>query len=241
MIRRRRIAGVAAVLLALLAPGAQAASPYARATLERCDRDLREAVFEGRVQSHRRAVKMQLRFTLQAQTRESRRWRKINAEGFGQWITAPAGVARYTYVKTVQELLAPAGYRTVVHFRWRDARGRLVRSERATSPVCRQPDPRPDLALRVVRHAPDGYVAVVANRGHEFSGAFEVSFVVGGEPLGTQTHLGLAPGESATLVQPGPPCRPGALIEAIVDPGAEIDEANEENDALSAACGRLHS
>jgi subtilase family serine protease len=90
--------------------------------------------------------------------------------------------------------------------------------------------------VRTVRVAPDGYVAVVVNRGHEFSGAFEVSFVSGGEPLGTQSHLGLAPGESAVVVQAGPPCRRGDLLEAIVDPGARIDEADEENDSLSIAC-----
>ena len=137
---------VALVLFALLVPGnAQAASPYAKATVARCDRDLNEAMFSGRVSAYRRSAKMQMRFTLQALTPDEPSWRKVDALGFGEWITVPSGFKKYTYDKTVQGLLAPASYRAVVHFRWRDARGKLIRSERAVSGVCRQPDSRPDL------------------------------------------------------------------------------------------------
>ena len=70
---------------------AQAASPYAKASVARCDRDLNEAVFAGRVMAYRRSPKMQMRFTLQALTPDDPRWRKIDTPGFGEWITAPAG------------------------------------------------------------------------------------------------------------------------------------------------------
>ena len=124
MVRWRRIIGASAVLFVLLVPGAQArTSPYAKATLVSCDREAREAVFEGRVLSYRKAAKMQLRFTLQALTPDETRWRKIDADGFGTWITVPPAFAKYTYDKTVQDLLAPANYRAVVDFRWRDRSG----------------------------------------------------------------------------------------------------------------------
>ena len=71
-----------------------------------------------------------------------------------------------------QDLLAPASYRAVVDFRWRDARGKTMRTERAISPVCKQPDPRPDLVVRSVRATRTGPTsASVFNRGREAAGA----------------------------------------------------------------------
>jgi hypothetical protein len=149
-----------AVGLAWFAPGAQASSPVARAALVSCDKDAREAVFQGRVASVRSSARMQMRFTLQVNAPGEKRWRRVDAPGFGEWITAPPSLRRYTYDKTVQDLLAPANYRAVVNFRWRNGHGKVVRSERATSPVCRQPDERPDLLVRDLVIEPGGrYVA----------------------------------------------------------------------------------
>jgi hypothetical protein len=237
MVRWRRIIGVSAALFVLLTAGAQArTSPFAKAALVSCDREAREAVFEGRVLSLRKASKMQLRFTLQALTPDDTRWRKIDAEGFGTWITAPAGLAKYTYDKTVQDLLAPASYRAVVNFRWRDRRGKTVRSERAISPVCKQPDARPDLVVRSVRFEAGDYVAVIFNRGREAADAFAVDFLADGAPLGTVEVAGLAPQTPVTVMLPGPPCAAGTPVEAVADPRSQIDEADEENDSLGILC-----
>jgi hypothetical protein len=237
MVRWRRIIGVAATAFVLLVPGAQArTSPYAKAALTSCDRDAREAVFEGRVLSFKKAAKMQLRFKLQALTPDDTRWRKIDAEGFGTWITVPAGLAKYTYDKTVQDLLAPASYRAVVDFRWRDRRGRTVRSERAISPVCKQPDARPDLVVRSLRFEAGDYVAVIFNRGREAADAFAVDFLADSAPLGTVKVAGLAPQTPVTVMLPGPPCAAGTTVEAVADPRSDVDEADEENDALGVVC-----
>ncbi len=225
------------VLFALLVPGnAQAASPYAKAMVARCDRDLNEAMFTGRVSSYRRSPKMQMRFTLQALTPDEPRWRKVDAAGFGEWITVPAGFSKYTYDKTVEGLLAPASYRAVVHFRWRNASGKQIRSERAVSGVCRQPDSRPDLVVRNVKADPAGYVAVVFNRGREAAGAFDVRFVRDGVLLGSARVAGLAPQTAIDVFLPGARCPSGTPLEAVVDPLSEVDESNEFNDALSASC-----
>jgi hypothetical protein len=237
MIRWRRIIGASAVLFVLLVQGAQArTSPYAKATLVSCDREAREAVFEGRVLSVKKAAKMQLRFTLQALTPDETRWRKIDAEGFGTWITAPPPLAKYTYDKTVEELLAPASYRTVVDFRWRDRKGKTVRTERAISPVCKQPDARPDLIVRSLRFEAGEYVAVIFNRGREAADAFAVDFLADGATLGTVEVVGLTPQTPVTVMLPGPPCAAGTTMEAVADPRSEIDEADEENDSLGVLC-----
>jgi CARDB len=236
MIRWRRIIGLSAAVLAVLAPGAQAASPFARATLVSCDRDAREAVFEARVVTYRRAPRMQMRFTLQALTPDNPRWRKIDALGWGDWITAPPNLGKYTYTRTVEDLLAPASYRAVVNFRWRDRRGRTIRTERAVSPACRQPDARPDLLIRSLDVVDGEYTALVFNRGREAAGPFGVDFILDGTPLGTVEVIGLAPQTPVTVTLPGPACLPGTPVEAVVDPRAEVDEADEENDGFSTSC-----
>jgi hypothetical protein len=237
MVRWTRIIGVSVALFVLLVPGAQArTSPFARAALVSCDREGREAVFEGRVLTYRKAAKMQLRFTLQATTPDDSRWRKVDAEGFGTWITAPPGLAKYTYDKTVQDLLAPASYRAVVDFRWRDRRGKTVRAERAISPVCKQPDARPDLLVRSVRFEGGEYIAVIFNRGREAAGAFAVDFLADSAPLGTVEVVGLAPQTPVTVMLPGPLCTPGTPVEAVADPRSQVDEADEENDSLGVLC-----
>jgi hypothetical protein len=236
MIRWGRIIGVSAAVFFLLVPGANAASPYARAALISCDRDVHSAVFEGRVVTVRRAVKMQMRFTLQVSTPEALKWHKVDADGFGQWLTAPSGYGKYTYDKTVLELVAPASYRAVIAFRWRDARGKVVRSEQATSPTCRQPDERPDLLIRDLRVQAKGYAAVIVNRGRTAAGPFGVDFMRAGAPLGSERVPGLAPGEVTTVLIQGMPCMPGEEISAVVDPGSEVDEADEENDTAAIEC-----
>ena len=237
MIRWRRIIGVLVALFALHTGTADAASPWARAVLVSCDRDLREAVFEGRVVTVKRATKMQLRFTLQVPTPESPRWRKVAAPSWGEWITVPPSFAKYTYSKTVQDLLPPANYRAVVNFRWKDRKGRTLRSERAVSPVCKQPDTRPDLVVRDVRFENGQYVATIFNRGRDSAaGHFAVDFIVDGVPFGTVEIVGLAAQTAVTAVLPGGRCALGTPLEAVVDPRSEVDEADEENDSLSASC-----
>lgn len=240
MIRWRRIIGASLALFALHTGAADAASPYARAVLVSCDRDLREAVFDGRVATVRRATKMQLRFTLQVSTPDEPRWRKVAAPTWGGWITVPPSFGKYTYTKTVQDLLPPANYRALVNFRWKDRQGRTIRSESALSQVCKQPDTRPDLVVRKVRFANGEYVATVFNRGRvTAAGAFAVDFILDGAPLGTVEVVGLAPQTAVTAVLPSPPaprCPSGTPLEAVADPRSQVDEADEENDALSVLC-----
>jgi hypothetical protein len=237
MIRWRRIIGVLAALFALHTGTADAASPYARAVLVDCDRQLHEAVFEGRVVTVRRAAKMQLRFKLQIATPDSPRWRRVSVPTWGTWITVPPSFGKYTYSKTVQDLLVPANYRAVVDFRWKDPRGRTIRRERAVSQVCKQPDTRPDLVVRNVRFENGGYVATIFNRGrNSAAGHFAVDFIVDGVPFGTVELSGLAAQATVTAVLPAGRCTPGTPIEAVVDPRSEVDEADEENDSLSGFC-----
>ncbi|MDA0181477.1 hypothetical protein OJ997_14325 [Solirubrobacter phytolaccae] len=233
MIRWRRIIGLCVALFCLVTPAANAAG-LGKATLGSCDPKAGTAVFQGRMAAFRES-KMQLKFTLQVSAAGAK-WRTVEADGFGEWISIPGGFAKYTYDKTVEGLLPGSNYRTLVNFRWRNAKGRTIKSERATSPVCKVPDSRPDLVLRDVADDSAGYVAQVVNRGRSAAGPFDVSFIVGGVPLGSARVAGLAPGESIDVFMPGAACTDGEALEAVVDPRSEVDEANEENDSLTASC-----
>jgi hypothetical protein len=236
MIRWSRIIGLCAALSCLFAGAAEARqSTYANAVLLTCDRDVHEATFEGQVAQVRKGAKMQLRFTLQAATPDAPKFRKISADGFGQWITAPSSARRYTYDKTVQALLVPASYRVAIDFRWRSG-SKTIRSERRLSPVCRQPDLRPDLLLRNVRADRDGYVAVVVNRGKQPAGAFDVDFQRNGKSVGSTRVTGVAPGQVVNVFLPGPRCGEGEALTAVVDSRSEVDEADEDNDSFKASC-----
>jgi hypothetical protein len=242
MIRWGRIIGAAAAVFFLLVAGSQARVPqltYGRAVVVTCDKDAREAVFEGQMRVYRKAPKMQMRFTLQVTTPDEPKWRKVALPDFSEWITAPANVGKYTYDKTVQDLLPGANYRAVVAFRWKSRAGKTIRTERAISPACKQPDARPDLLVRNVRIENGSYVGVVFNRGREAAGPFAVDFLRDGTSVGTVDVVGLAPQTPITLMTPvpqGAPCAPGTPLEVVADARAQVDEADEENNSFSTSC-----
>jgi len=239
MLRRAILAAFAAALLG--AAPAHASAPGG-VTVRRCDTTAQSVVFEGRISAIHRSRRMQMRFTLQARTPDDPAWRKVAAAGFGTWIAAPRGYARYLYDKTVESLLAPASYRAVVDFRWRAASGHLLRSSRASSGTCRQPDPRPDLTVEQVRIDPAAaagrrrYVATIANTGRGAAAAFEVDFARDGALLGTIGLDGLGAGRRRTVFLTGPACAPGEEIAAVADARAAVDESDEDDDVTSVLC-----
>ncbi len=235
---------IGAVALLSAAPAAHAGSA-ARVVLASCvravDVDGGLAVFEGRMEAIKGATRMQMRFTLQARTPERPAWRTVKADGFGVWTSAEPGKLRYVYDKTVERLLAPGSYRASVSFRWRNARGRVVRFERAVSAACRQPDPRPNLVVRSVSVEPTlsgdrRYVAVVSNSGRGAAGVFTVDFTRNGTLLGSAIVEGLAPRAVTRVAVTAPACVAGDQIAAQADAQAAIDESDEDDDALAVSC-----
>jgi hypothetical protein len=196
----------------------------------------RSATFEARVKSIAGGDRMQVRFTLQERERGmSARWRKVVAPGFEEWLTSESGVGRYSYSRTIQNLTAPASYRTVVRFRWLDAEGEVLRTSRRTSKACRQPDLRPDLVpLRVeTEPGPDAetvrYRVVVRNRGRTDAGAFDVAYGEAFRSVG-----GIPARRQRTVTFTGPPCAADTTVT--VDPGELVDERDEDDNVLLAVC-----
>jgi len=105
----------------------------------RADRaNARAAAFEGDMRAIPGAVRLRMRFVLQARTPEDPVWTRVDAPGFGRNFTSAPGVGRYVYAKRVVDLPAPADYRVRVRFRWLNALGRVIARETRTSRACRQ-------------------------------------------------------------------------------------------------------
>ncbi len=190
----------------------------------------------------RGATRLQMRFTLQSRGKDQASWHALSAPGFGRWLSSDVGVGRYVYTKRVVSLFAPAWYRTTVRFRWLGPDGRRMASDRATSPICRQLDLRPNLrplgietrAGADAEHA--RYVVPVANGGKTAAGPFEVVVTVDGTTLTPAQAPELAPGERALVEVEGPPCTEGSMLTVDVDPTGAVDERAEADNRLSVAC-----
>jgi hypothetical protein len=225
------------VLLLAWPAAADAASVKVVGCVPALDPVERSATFDARVRAAGGSDRMQVRFTLQVRDDATgTRWRKLVATGFEEWLTSGAGVRRYTYTRTIQNLAAPASYRTVVRFRWLDADGLVLRSTRVTSATCRQPDLRPDLVPLRLERAPglDGrtrYTAVVRNTGRSPAGPFDVALDDAVEHVEA-----LAPGEQRAITFTAPACAAGATQTLTLDPGAAVVERDEDDNVLAATC-----
>ncbi|MBC9717435.1 discoidin domain-containing protein [Streptomyces sp. TRM66268-LWL] len=106
------------------------------------------------------------------------------------------------------------------------------------------PAPNPDLEITQLTYAPAAPVetdqltltATVHNRGAEASGASEVAFALGGEPVATKPVAALGAGQSATVTTTVDPQDAGSYpLSAVVDEKNTVIEENEANNSFTAA------
>ncbi len=235
-------------LLAAGSPSAHAtAKPagFPEASLQQCASgpaaDDRAAVFVGRMRAIPGGERLQLRFRLQERRSGRGRWTTVAGQPLGSWSTADPGVRGYVFTRRVERLGAPGAYRVVVEFRWLSATGEVVHRARRTSPVCRQPDFRPNLrpVTIEVTPGPDGrarYRVTVVNDGHGIGAAFELAMRVAGQPLAPVLAPQIERGHSAAVELEGPPCPAGATVGAVVDPAGTVSEQREGDNALELPC-----
>lgn len=252
--RAGRAAALALAVCAVSVPAsaqAQAPVPPDRpdlaATVTQCttgvlDTD-RSVDFTGSMPAVDKAVSMAMRFELYERPGDTGPYTRLKVPGFSTWNRSDRGVAGFVYDKRVERLAAPSAYRVEVRFRWLDARGKVVKTARRTSPSCHEPDLRPDLhvtRLLVGPARPDGtavYSVTVANAGRSAVLApFTTSLTLGGATAGTQTLTGLGAGASSTLTFTAPRCVPGADVVATADAGQAVDEVAEGDNTGRTAC-----
>lgn len=223
------------------------ARPPLAATVTTCTTGLtladRTVVFTGSMPPVQGSVSMAMRFDLYDREDDSDPYTRVKVPGFGRWERSAKQVAGFVYDKRVEQLQTPADYRVTVSFRWYDAGGKVMRRKQRTSPVCRQPDLRPD--LRVTRlliggARPDGtalYSVTLRNAGRTAIGApFATGLSVDGVVQPAQTLATLEPDATATLTFVAPRCVPGAAIVATTDLGGAIDEAEEAGNTERKSC-----
>jgi hypothetical protein len=200
----------------------------------------RFAVFVGQMPALQGTRRMWMRFDLFERTAGGS-WQRIAVPKFGTWQKSLPGKPGFIYTKRVDQLQAPARYRAEVRFRWYDKHGKLQRQARRRTPTCRQPDPRPDLAVGKVTATKAGggrlrYVIGVRNDGRSDVGPFDAVLSVDGSAQPAATVAGLPAHGATTVAIVGPKCTPGSQIQIGLDPAGTIDEVSEDNNAVSRLC-----
>lgn len=127
------------------APSAQGAAlrQSASATLEQCvtaaQQLERSATFVGEMTAIPGTARMQMRIEVLERMPREALFHQVSYPGLGQWLRAVPGVHTYKNLDKVTDLSAPAVYRADIHFRWLNAKGRLIRSLELHTGRCDQP------------------------------------------------------------------------------------------------------
>ncbi len=152
--RALRRAWIAPALVLALPGAAQAlttaqpgipAKPSASATVEQCvtavPQPERSATFVWEMTAVPGTARMQMRIEVLERAPREQFFHGVSYPGLGQWLRAAPGVKTYKNIDKVADLSAPAFYRAAVHFRWINARGRVIKSLELKTSHCEEPAP----------------------------------------------------------------------------------------------------
>ncbi len=203
--------------------------------------DQRYAVFVGQMPAIAGAKRMAMRFELFERT-AGPGFKLVGVPKWGVWQKSLANQTGFVFQKRVDTLVGPATYRAVVSFRWYGAHNKVIRTAQKISPLCKQPDPRPDLLVgkvRATRGPVKGtvdYAVTVRNDGLSDAGPFGLLLTVNGTPAPQATVSGLATQVKTDVVVTAPACTPGSTITVALDPANQVAESNETNNTFTRAC-----
>ncbi len=239
----RRTPLVLLAVLGLAAPAAaQAAPPKLSASLAACETGAepaqRFAVFTGSMPARRGARRMSMRFDLEERgSNPEDSVQRVAAPKLGRWNRSKPGVAGFVYTKRVTRLEPGRWYRAVVRFRWHDARGRVKRAAKRTTPFCHQPDQRPNLKLESLRSPkPGSYLVTIVNAGLAVAPASTVAVEPRPATEFQRPVPPLAPGERTSVVVEGERCGKDAVVVVQLDRDRVVDESREDDNRVELAC-----
>src|SRR3954462_15546514 len=101
----------------------------------------RQATFFARMDTISGASKMQIRFQLLERLGKGDGWDKLDLGALKPWHSSAAGVKRYGWKQTVDNLHLGGAYRARVQDRWADATGAVIDTQTRETPICRGPLP----------------------------------------------------------------------------------------------------
>jgi hypothetical protein len=203
----------------------------------------RAAAFTGAMPAAGQTKRMQMRFVLMQRKGIGPKgsFKKVAVPGWSGWVKSDPDRQGFVFTKRVEALTAPAGYRAVITFRWLDGKGHVQRTTTRTTPVCEQPDPRPDLVLSGVDATATGkgmaaYTVSVGNEGHSDAVPFAVTITVEGTVSDPVTLGPIAAGGRLTTTLAAPRCAPGSTILVTVDVADTVAESVEGDGAVHRPC-----
>jgi hypothetical protein len=245
----RRFALLIAIAVLALPVAAHAQAPPLRAKLSSCASGPaasdRAAVFIGSMPAVKGTKRMSMRFDLQQRTPPATSFKAIKVPGLGVWQKSVPGrsTSGFVFKQRVQGLAAPGDYKAVVRFRWYGNGGALLRSTSRTSPICTEPDPRPDLRageLGAILGPGSGqatYYLDVFNDGRADAGPFDVGLTIAGaDQPDVRVAAGIATGSDTTLTFVAPRCAPGTMLRFTLDTRGEVQESAESDDVVQRVC-----
>lgn len=239
-----RIAVAIAALTALLGGTVAARAADTPATglvakLAACDLTSasRSATFYARMETVPGATRLGLRFQLFERAGRGD-WEKVDLPALRQWRTSQAGVKRFGWRQTVDNLHSGSAYRARVQYRWLTPAGAVVETESKDTAVCRAPLPNLAIGELTTRPGPTAdtrvYRVEVRNTGKAALEDVDVSLSVDRAVLDTFTLARLAAGDARTVSFTGPACRREIRVEA--DPDNAIPERFESDNSQAFAC-----
>ena len=101
--------------------------------------DDRVVVFRGSMPAAPPALRLAMNFELQERPAGADDFERVAAAKFGIWQKSAAGASGYVLAKRVEGLAPGAAYRVVVRYRWYAKGGKVLRSAKRTSALCKQP------------------------------------------------------------------------------------------------------
>src|SRR3954465_312047 len=144
----RRIIATALCLGALAAVPAAAGAGSGRVRVAGCSPADHSAVFYARMKRGPGTSSMSLRLTLFERTGQAG-FTPVRVPGLSRWRKSQPGRSGFAVRQRVRNLTDGAAYRARVDFRWKNAKGAVVHSERHTSHRCRLVGrPLPNLRAR---------------------------------------------------------------------------------------------
>jgi hypothetical protein len=243
-----RIVAIAAALSALLgvAVAARAADPPAGgaapvAKVVACDVASltdRAAAFYGRMDTIPGASKLALRFVLLERLGRDPAWNKLDLAALRPWHTSQAGVKRFGWKQTVDNLRLGGAYKARIQYRWFSASGVVLDNQTRDTPVCKGPLPNLALGQLTMNPGPTAdtrtYLIEVQNTDKTDTDQVDVSLSVDRAMLDTVTLDHLAAGDVRVVSFNGPACR--KEVSAEVDPGNSIGERSEDDNSQVFSC-----
>jgi hypothetical protein len=199
---------------------------------------VRAAAFYGRMDTIPGASKLALRFMLLERLGSDDTWNKLDLPALRQWHTSQAGVKRYGWKQTVDNLHVGGAYKARIQYRWLSPTGVVLDSQTKDTQVCK--GPLPNIAVGELSSKPGPtadtriYRGEVQNTGKSDVDQVDVSMSVDGAVLDTVTLDNLAAGDVRTVSFNGPACRREVRMTA--DPANSIGERFEDDNSQVFSC-----